>query len=48
VLQLASGDFRLYLADSKGEFPEIQGSVPTNTDIGFFGTTSLKSLNECG
>jgi hypothetical protein len=48
VLQTSTNDYKLYLANNNGIINNIIGTVTSNTDIGFYGTTTLKSINECG
>ena len=48
VLQTTTSDYKLYLADNTGKIDGIKGHVTTSADIGFYGTSNLKTLNECG
>lgn len=47
VLKTSIDNSLLYLTDDKGE-ATITGNVTSNTDVGFYGTTSLLSVSECG
>lgn len=48
VLQTSVDTYRLYLANNKGEINNIKGNITSNTDCGFYGTKSLKYIDECG
>ena len=48
VLQTSISAYNLYLSNNKGIIDNIRGNIPSNADVGFYGTTNIKALNECG
>ncbi len=47
VLQISESISRLFLTNDEG-IAEINGKIGSNTAVGFFGTTELQSVSECG
>ena len=48
VLQSSSNTYRLFIIDTTGETDTIGATITSSTDIGFFGTQKITSLNEFG
>lgn len=48
VLQTSTSAYNLYLSNNSGVIDNIRGNISSNTDVGFYGTTNIKALNECG
>ena len=48
VMQTATSDYILYITDDTGKVDNIKSDVVSSTDCGFFGTTKISQVNECG
>ena len=48
VMQTESAHQDLYIADKNGDIKNITATISQNTDIGFYGTTEVFQIDECG
>lgn len=48
VMQTSTSDYVLYITDDTGKAEGIKADITSNTDCGFFGTTQIAQVSECG